>query len=80
MYFEEDVQTNHHQPPRNNDGGEVAVDDRLSIFRHPGRPTRCIRNLYFMSEDESNIAHLYALKNTPEVTPFLDLVFFVILI
>ncbi|GAA0159913.1 hypothetical protein LIER_16588 [Lithospermum erythrorhizon] len=69
MYFEEDVHTNHRQPPRNDDGGEIETDARLSIFRHPGKPTSCIRKLHFMSDKESKTVHLYVLRNTPEVTP-----------
>ncbi|GAA0158694.1 hypothetical protein LIER_15650 [Lithospermum erythrorhizon] len=73
MHFEEDVHTNHRQPPRIDDGGDIATDARLFIFRHPGRPTRCIRNLHFMSEEESKIVHLYVLRNTPEATSLYEM-------
>ncbi|XP_031110603.1 uncharacterized protein LOC116014792 isoform X2 [Ipomoea triloba] len=37
-YFEDHVQTRLNRVPRNDDGGDVNANNRLSIFTHPGRP------------------------------------------
>lgn len=70
-YFEDHVQTRLNRVPRNDDGGDVNANNRLSIFTHPGRPLgQGIRR--YLSDDEYNAAEVYVLMNCEEVAPYIE--------
>lgn len=71
LYFQSDVETRFTRLPRNDDGGEIDSDGRLSIFNYPGRPVGSQKHgRSFASEDEKISAHRYILLNCSEIVPF----------
>lgn len=55
---------------RHDDGGEIPDDDRLSIWRCPGRGTRPHRSRYWPERRDLYDAHLCVINNTPEAQQF----------
>ena len=73
MYFDSTVETNATQPRRHDDiVDDEGVDDRLSIFRYPCRPTAIKKPGPYLSDEDWERAHMYILANTPEVKPILE--------
>ena len=72
MYFEPQVRTRLTRPPRNDEGGDDLSDDnRLSIFKTPGRAFGS--SWYRMLEDrELEAAELYILLNCAETEPYIE--------
>ena len=76
-YFEDHVNTKHRNVPRNDDGRVLVEDeyeDKLSIFKHPGRAfgrakKRC------MTDEEYKAARSYVLLNCEEVAPYIEYVY-----
>ncbi|MQL99372.1 hypothetical protein Taro_032096 [Colocasia esculenta] len=70
MYFESEIRTRRTQPPRNDDGGDSNVSDRLSIFKCPRRAfgyssTRTL-------EDRELVAtEIYIFMNCAELDPYI---------
>ena len=64
-YFESHVITRRNQVPRNDDGGEVERNGRLSIFKYPGRQLGQGISRY-LTDEEFNAAQLYILHNCNE--------------
>lgn len=66
-YFGSDVETIWNQATRNDDGGEIFSDERLSIFCHSGR---VLSNAFVkrrLTEVEHRAIHKYVLFNCPEM-------------
>ena len=68
-YFGSSVETCHNRVGRNDDVGNVELDDRLSIFSHPCRTFGETRSCY-LSEEEYRQALLYAILSCDEVLPY----------
>lgn len=71
LYFEEDVETKFTRVPRNDDGGEVDLMGRLSIFKHLGRPLGPKKNTRYLTTNEYLAAELYVLMNCEEMIPYI---------
>lgn len=70
FYFEPNVETKLNRVPRNDDGGDVASDESLSIFRHPGRGFGVQRERWLL-DDEHEAATIYVLLNCDEILPYI---------
>lgn len=71
LHFDPKLQTKRTKVPRNDDGGHSMVDECLSIFKYPCRPSGKGRNR-FLTDDELHIAETYVLVNCKEVEPLLQ--------
>ena len=69
-YFPDDVLTNASRVPRHDDGGEIELNGRLSVFGLPGRAYGSVKRL-FLSAEHLHAAHTYILVNCPEMDKFL---------
>lgn len=71
MYFDPSIQTRRTQVPRNNDGGEGTIDEKLSSFKHSCRPIgKCCNR--FLTYKELGIVETYVIVNCKEVEPYLQ--------
>lgn len=70
-YFDLKVQTKFSRPERNDDGGEVEQNGRLSIFTQSGRKMGKGR-IINLSDEELNSASLYVLSNCDEVYEYIE--------
>jgi hypothetical protein len=70
LYFEPCLKTRRTQLPRNDDGGSLLNDDRLSVFHHPCRPIGRCHNINLTDRD-LHILETYVLVNSPELQPYL---------
>jgi len=71
-YFEPQLRTKINRVPRRDDGGEVVLNENLSIFSNPGRPT--LKNVVkgrYLSEIEFKQTHNYVLFNCDELRHFI---------
>ncbi|CAA2965439.1 Hypothetical predicted protein, partial [Olea europaea subsp. europaea] len=72
LYFDQNIQTILNCVLRNDDGGLIDPQGRLSIFTHPGRPLGTQRhNSILMTNEEFRAVTVYVLFNCEEVTPFM---------
>ena len=74
MYFDSTVETNATQPRRHDDFVDhgIGIDNQLSIFCHPCRPTAIKKSGPYLDDENWECAHMYILANTPEVKPILE--------
>lgn len=70
-YFESTIQTRLNQVPRNDDGGDVDPDGRLSVFTSPGRVLGEATHRS-LNDDEVKAVHIYLLLNCDEIASFLE--------
>ena len=70
FYFEPHIQTRWTKVPRNDDGGYVDIQDRLSIFTFLDRPLGRSWKQY-LSDEEIRAAELYVLLNCIEVETYI---------
>ncbi|KAJ8630423.1 hypothetical protein MRB53_023746 [Persea americana] len=68
-YFPDEVLTKANRVPRHDDGGNVELNGRLSVFGLPGRPYGKGKRI-FLSEQELHAAHTYILFNCEEIDDF----------
>ncbi|KAK1354775.1 hypothetical protein POM88_048031 [Heracleum sosnowskyi] len=68
-YFPDEVLTKANRVPRNDDGGNVELNGRLSVFGLPGRAYGKGKRV-FLSEKELHAAHNYILINCEEIDEF----------
>lgn len=71
MYFDTEIRTRRTQPPRNDDGGDSEVSDRLSVFKCPGRAfgsssTRALQDRELVA------AEIYVFMNCEELDPYIQ--------
>jgi len=71
LYFDPSIQTRYTNVPRNDDGGEQKLDDKLSIFKHPCRPIGKGQHR-FLTDEELHIAETYILVNCKESESYLQ--------
>ncbi|XP_017978213.1 PREDICTED: uncharacterized protein LOC18609182 [Theobroma cacao] len=72
-YFEPAMRTRLNRMPRNDDGGDVDSQGRLSIFIHFGRAFGPLEKSRFLDEDEFYAAELYVLMNSEEMLPYIKM-------
>ena len=68
-YFPDEVLTKANRVPRHDDGGNVELNGRLSVFGLPGRAYGKGKRI-FLSEEELHAAHTYILFNCEEIDDF----------
>ena len=68
-YFPDEVLTKANRVPRHDDGGNVELNGRLSVFGLPGRAYGKGKRI-FLSEQELHAAHTYILFNCEEIDDF----------
>ncbi|XXG71798.1 hypothetical protein AAC387_Pa07g1039 [Persea americana] len=68
-YFPDEVLTKANRVPRHDDGGNVELNGRLSVFGLPGRAYRKGKRM-FLYEQELHAAHTYILFNYEEIDDF----------
>ncbi|XP_022893391.1 uncharacterized protein LOC111407911 isoform X1 [Olea europaea var. sylvestris] len=72
LYFDQIIQTRLNRVLRNDDGGHIDSQGRLSIFTYLGRPFGMQRhNSRLMTNEEFRAASTYVLFNCEEVTLFI---------
>ncbi|MQL90920.1 hypothetical protein Taro_023522 [Colocasia esculenta] len=71
MYFDTEIQTRRTQPPRNDDGGDSNVSDRLSIFKCPERAFR-YSSTRTLEDRELVAAEIYIFMNCAELDPYIE--------
>jgi len=71
LYFDPSIQTRYTNVPRNDDGGEQKLDDKLSIFKHPCRHIGKGQHR-FLIDEELHIAETYILVNCKESKSYLQ--------
>ncbi|WRX28001.1 protein of unknown function DUF4216 - like 7 [Theobroma cacao] len=72
-YFEPAMRTRLNRMLRNDDGGDVDSQGRLSIFIHFGRAFGPLDKSRFLDEDEFYAAELYVLMNSEEMLPYIKM-------
>ena len=73
LYFDSNIQTHLNRVHRNDDGGEVNVSTRLSIFKYLGRPLGSKKGRRdWLSHDDYRAAEIYVLLNCDEMIPFIE--------
>ena len=68
-YFPDEVLTKANRVPRHDDGRNVELNGRLSVFGLPGRAYGKGKRI-FLSEQELHAAHTYILFNCEEIDDF----------
>ncbi|KAJ8615539.1 hypothetical protein MRB53_034911 [Persea americana] len=68
-YFPDEVLTKANRVPRHDDGGNVELNGRLSVFGLPGRAYGKGKRI-FLFEQELHAAHTYILFNCKEIDDF----------
>ncbi|KAJ8650351.1 hypothetical protein MRB53_003374 [Persea americana] len=68
-YFPDEVLTKANRVPRHDDGGNVELNGRLSVFGLPGRAYGKGKRI-FLSEQELHAAHTYIFFNCEEIDDF----------
>ncbi|KAJ8639970.1 hypothetical protein MRB53_016664 [Persea americana] len=68
-YFPNEVLTKANRVPKHDDGGNVELNGRLSVFGLPGRTYGKGKRI-FLSEQELHAAHTYILFNCEEIDDF----------
>ncbi|XP_073117724.1 uncharacterized protein [Elaeis guineensis] len=71
LYFEPHIQTRRTKVTRNDDGGHIDIQDRLSIFTYSGHPLERSWKWY-LSDEEIRAAELYVLLNCIEVETYIE--------
>ncbi|MQL89515.1 hypothetical protein Taro_022101, partial [Colocasia esculenta] len=71
MYFDTEIRTQRTQPPRNDDGGDSNVFDRLSIFKCFGRAFE-YSSTHILEDRELVAAKMYIFMNCVEVDPCIE--------
>ncbi|KAK1347093.1 hypothetical protein POM88_021756 [Heracleum sosnowskyi] len=71
-YFPDEVLTKANRVPRNDDGGNVELNGRLSVFGLAGRAYGKGKRI-FLSEKDLHAAHNYILLNCEEIDEFVRL-------
>ncbi|KAJ8625638.1 hypothetical protein MRB53_034168 [Persea americana] len=71
-YFPDEVLTKANRVPRHDDGGNVELNSRLSVFGLPGRAYGKGKRI-FLYEQELQAAHTYILFNCEEIDDFVSL-------
>ncbi|KAL8135872.1 hypothetical protein AgCh_010474 [Apium graveolens] len=71
-YFPDEVLTKANRVPRNDDGGNIELNGRLSVFGLSGRAYGKGRRI-FLSEKDLHAAHTYILLNCEEIDEFVRL-------
>ena len=69
-YFPDEVLTDATRVPRHDDGGDIELNGRISVFGLPGRAHGSEKRL-FLSGEHLHAAHTYVLVNCPEMDKFL---------
>ena len=70
-YFDGGFETCLNRAPRNDDGGEVEPNGRLSIFSHRGRHFGQVSTRW-LTDKEYDQAVIYTLLNCDEIGPFVE--------
>ena len=68
-YFPDDVLTKANRVQRHDDGGDVELNGRLSVFGLSGRAYGTGKRV-FLSTEHLHVAHTYILLNCPEIENF----------
>lgn len=68
-YFEPHIQTRRTKVPRNDDGGFVDAEGRLSVFTRPGRAFGKSWTRY-LTDEEIHAVEIYVLLNCIEVEQY----------
>ena len=71
MYFEPHIPTRYTCPPRNDDGEQVTVADKLSIFQPLGHAFGSCRSR-LLTDREQDAAHIYILFNCSAIDPYIE--------
>ncbi|MQL96648.1 hypothetical protein Taro_029326 [Colocasia esculenta] len=71
MYFDTEIQTRRTQPPRNDDGGDSNVSNRLSIFKCPRRAFK-YSSTRTREDRELVAAEIYIFMNCAELDPYIE--------
>ena len=71
LYFDPSIQTRYINIPRNDDGREQKMDNKLSIFKHPCRPIGKGQHI-FLTDEELQIVETYILVNCKESESYLQ--------
>ncbi|MQM19569.1 hypothetical protein Taro_052575 [Colocasia esculenta] len=71
MYFDTEIRTRRTQPPRNDDGGDSNVSDRLFVFKCLGRAFR-YSSTRALEDRELVAAEIYVFMNCAELDPYIE--------
>ena len=72
LFIEPNVQTRLNQIPRNDNGGDIGIKGKLSIFRHPRRAYGSNGICKLMDLNEYKAATHYILMNCEEPVPLIE--------
>lgn len=71
LYFEPNILTKLNRVPRNDDGGSIEDDGKLSIFIYPCRPFGKSTEIC-LGENDYKAPEIYVLLNCKDMVPFVE--------